>query len=123
MTPDAATVVPHAWKAGGQTVLLRRQLEAMPDGGVVVMSIPLAPYRCPPGPYERACQIAWYLKARKPKGKLIVLDANPQITSKGPLFTRAWKEAYADVLDYRPNSRVTEVDVPRRRSSSSSAIA
>jgi len=112
MTADASTVVPHAWKAGGQTVLLRRQLEAMPDGGVVVMSIPLAPYRCPPGPYERACQIAWYLKTRKAKGKLIVLDANPQVTSKGPLFTRAWKESYADLLDYRPNAKVTEVDVP-----------
>ncbi len=114
MTPEAANVVPHAWKAGGQTVLLQRQLEAMPDNGVVVMSIPLAPYRCPPGPYERACQIAWFLKARKPKGKLIVLDANPQVTSKAGLFARAWKEAYADVLDYRPNAKVTEIDVPAR---------
>ena len=111
MVPEAASIVPHAWKAGAQTLLLRRQLEAMPDNGVVVMSIPLAPYRCPPGPYERACQIAWFLKARKPKGKLIVLDANAQVTSKGALFTRAWKEAYADVLDYRPNAKVTEIDV------------
>ena len=69
-----------------QTVALRRQLEAMPDGGVVVMSIPLAPYRCPPGPYERACQIAWYLKQRKPKSKLIVLDANPDTCRRSRCF-------------------------------------
>ncbi len=81
MTLADAETIPHAWKAGPQTVLLRRQLEAMPDGGVVVMSVPLAPYRCPPGPYERTCQIAHHLKTRKPKSKLIVLDANPDVTS------------------------------------------
>ena len=111
MSEEATSRIPHAWKAGAQTVLLRRQLEAMADGGVVVMSVPLAPYRCPPGPYERACQIAWYLKNRKPKSKLIVLDANPQVVSKGPLFTRVWKEDYASVLEYRANAPVTEVDV------------
>ena len=95
MSAEATHRIPHAWKAGAQTVLLRRQLEAMPDGGVIVMSVPLAPYRCPPGPYERACQIAWYLKASKPKSKLIVLDANPQVISKGALFSRVWKEDYA----------------------------
>jgi NADPH-dependent 2,4-dienoyl-CoA reductase/sulfur reductase-like enzyme len=111
MSAEATNRIPHAWKAGGQTVLLRRQIEAMQDGGVVVMSVPLAPYRCPPGPYERACQIAWYLKTSKPKSKLIVLDANPQVISKGALFTRVWQEDYASVLDYRANATVTEIDV------------
>lgn len=114
MNAAATETVPHAWKAGPQTLLLRRQLEAMRDGGLVVMSIPLAPYRCPPGPYERACQIAHYLKTRKPKSKLIVLDANAQVTSKGPLFTRVWKEDYAGIIDYQPNMAVTEVDVKRK---------
>jgi len=115
MNAAATETIPHAWKAGPQTLLLRRQLEAMPDGGVVVISIPLAPYRCPPGPYERACQIAHYLKTRKPKSKLIVLDANPQVTSKGPLFTRVWKEDYAGIIDYQANMAVAEVDVKGRR--------
>jgi len=115
MSAAATETIPHAWKAGPQTLLLRRQLEAMADGGVVVMSVPLAPYRCPPGPYERACQIAHYLKTRKPKSKLIVLDANPQVTSKGPLFTRVWKEDYAGIVDYRANMAVSEVDVKGKR--------
>jgi NADPH-dependent 2,4-dienoyl-CoA reductase/sulfur reductase-like enzyme len=115
MSPAATETIPHAWKAGPQTLLLRRQLEAMANGGVVIMSIPLAPYRCPPGPYERACQIAHYLKANKPKSKLIVLDANPQVTSKGPLFTRVWKEDYAGILEYKANMAVAEVDVGGRR--------
>jgi NADPH-dependent 2,4-dienoyl-CoA reductase/sulfur reductase-like enzyme len=115
MTPAAFEQIPHAWKAGPQTLLLRRQLEAMPDGGVVVISVPLAPYRCPPGPYERTCQIAHYLKTRKSKSKLIVLDANPNVTSKGPLFTRVWKEDYAGIVDYQANMGVTEVDVSGRR--------
>jgi len=115
MSAAATESIPHAWKAGPQTLLLRRQLEAMPDGGVVLMSIPLAPYRCPPGPYERICQIAHYLKTRKPKSKLIVLDANPQVTSKGPLFTRVWKEDYAGLIDYQSNMAVAEVDVGGRR--------
>src|SRR5258708_7357430 len=71
----AAAKMPHAWKAGEQTVLLRRQLEAMKDGGVVVMTAPDNPFRCPPGPYERACMIAHYLKTQKPKSKLVILDA------------------------------------------------
>jgi len=115
MTVAGFEQVPHAWKAGPQTVLLRRQLEAMPDGGVVVLSVPLAPYRCPPGPYERTCQIAHYLKTKKPKSKLIVLDANPAVTSKGPLFTRVWKEDYAGIVDYQANMAVGEVDVAGRR--------
>jgi NADPH-dependent 2,4-dienoyl-CoA reductase/sulfur reductase-like enzyme len=115
MSAATAETIPHAWKAGPQTVLLRRQLEAMPDGGVVVVSIPLAPYRCPPGPYERACQIGHYLKTSKPKSKLIVLDANPAVTSKGPLFTRVWKEDYPGIIEYQANMAVTEVDVGGRR--------
>jgi sulfite dehydrogenase len=89
--------------------LLRRQLEAMPDGGVVVMSVPLAPYRCPPGPYERACMIASYLRTAKPKSKLLVLDANPEVQSKKALFERAFEQHYKGVLEYRPNAEVKEV--------------
>ena len=107
----AAQRVPHAWKAGEQTALLRRQLEALPDGGTVLVGVPLAPYRCPPGPYERACQIGWYLKTRKPRSKLIVLDANPAVTSKPSLFTGVWKADYGSIVEYRPNAAVAEVDV------------
>ena len=103
--------IPHAWKAGAQTVLLRKQLEAMPDGGVCAISIPKAPYRCPPGPYERACQVAFYLKNNKPKSKVLILDANPDITSKKGLFTAAWKDLYPGMVEYRANAMVTKVDV------------
>lgn len=106
-----ATSIPHAWKAGAQTILLRDQLSAMPDGGVVAISVPMVPYRCPPGPYERACQIAYYLKQHKPKSKLIVLDANPAITSKRPLFERAWHDLYPGIIDYQPSSAIENVDV------------
>jgi len=107
----AAESIPHAWKAGAQTVLLRKQLEAMPDGGVCVIGIPKAPYRCPPGPYERASQIAFYLKNHKPKSKVLVLDANPDITSKKGLFMAAWKELYPGMVEYRANAMVTKVNV------------
>lgn len=107
----ALAQIPHAWKAGWQTVNLRKQLEAMPDGGVFVMTIPKAPYRCPPGPYERACQVASYFKNNKPNSKVIVLDANPEIVSKKGLFTKVWAEMYAGMIDYRPNNAVVEVDV------------
>lgn len=103
--------VPHAWKAGAQTANLRRQLEAMNDGGVYVLSIPKAPYRCPPGPYERVCQVASYLKANKPKSKIIVLDANPEITSKKGLFTKVWAEMYPGMVEYKPNNGAEEVDI------------
>ncbi len=106
----AGDKAPHAWKAGAQTVLLRQQLQAMNDGGVAVLSIPKAPYRCPPGPYERACQIAHYFKTQKPASKLIVLDGNDDVTSKKALFTRVWKDDYSQHLEYRNNSLVTEVD-------------
>jgi sulfide dehydrogenase [flavocytochrome c] flavoprotein chain len=105
----AQSVVLHAWKAGPQTVQLARQLQAMPDGGVFVMTVPPAAYRCPPGPYERACQVAWYLKTHKPRAKLIVLDANQNIVSKAALFRAAW-QAYPN-LEYRASSKVAKVDV------------
>ena len=108
---QAEASVLHAWKAGPQTVALRRQLTEMKDGGVVVMSIPLAPYRCPPGPYERACQISWYLKQAKPKSKLIVLDANPDYVSKKPLFSRVFGEDYKGIVEYRVASPVNEIDL------------
>jgi len=108
---DAQARVLHAWKAGPQTAQLRRQLEAMRDGGVFVISIPETPYRCPPGPYERACQVAAYFKARKPRSKVLVLDANADITSKGPLFKKAWGDLYKDMIEYQPNSKAVDVDV------------
>ncbi|MFC3694131.1 FCSD flavin-binding domain-containing protein [Chenggangzhangella methanolivorans] len=112
----ASTVLPHAWKAGDQTLLLAKQLEAMEDGGLVVMSAPANPFRCPPGPYERASLIAHYLKTRKPKSKLILLDAKDKF-SKQPLFEAAWKELYAGVLEFVPLSaggQVTEVDAKQK---------
>jgi len=111
-TEAAAEVMPHAWKAGEQTLLLRRQLEAMDDGGTVVISAPANPFRCPPGPYERASLIAYYLKTRKPRSKLIILDAKDAF-SKQRLFLNAWKELYPDLLEWVPLSKggaVTEVD-------------
>ena len=101
----------HAWKAGPQTLALRQQLEAMPDGGVYALTIPLAPYRCPPGPYERACQVAHYFSKAKPKSKVLVLDANDDVTSKGPLFKKAWAERYQGIVEYRPKHVLTDVDV------------
>jgi NADPH-dependent 2,4-dienoyl-CoA reductase/sulfur reductase-like enzyme len=108
----AAEIMPHAWKAGPQTLLLRRQLEAMDDGGVVVMSVPANPFRCPPGPYERASLIAHYLKTRKPRSKLIILDAK-DVFSKQKLFEAAWQELYPGLIEWVSLSfggHVTSVD-------------
>ena len=99
----------HSWKAGPQTTALRRQLEAMPDGGVYAITIPKAPYRCPPGPYERACMVASYFKTSKPRAKVLVLDANPEITSKKGLFEKAFKDHYTGIIEYRANSELKEV--------------
>jgi len=106
--PAARDTVLHAWKAGPQTVELARQIQSMADGGVFVLTVPPVAYRCPPGPYERVCQVAWYLKKNKPKSKLIVLDANPNIVSKTALFRTAW-EAYPNI-DYRASNKVIALD-------------
>jgi len=108
---EAQNRVLHAWKAGPQTVALRKQLEAMRDGGVFVFHFPTAPYRCPPGPYERVCQVADYFKRAKPKSRIIVLDSNPDIVSKKGLFLAAWNGMYKGMIDYRPNSELADVDV------------
>ncbi len=100
----------QAWKAGPETLALRRQLEAMPDGGVYAITIPEAPYRCPPGPYERACQVASYFKAAKPRSKVLILDANQDVTSKGPLFKKVWAEQYKGIVEYRGQHKATAVD-------------
>jgi NADPH-dependent 2,4-dienoyl-CoA reductase/sulfur reductase-like enzyme len=108
----AAEIMPHAWKAGAQTTLLRRQLEAMPDGGVVVMTSPPNPYRCPPGPYERASLIAYYLKTKKPRSKLILLDSKDTFSKQG-LFTEGWKLLYPGLLEWVPfaqNGNILRVD-------------
>ena len=109
-SPEAQARVLHAWKAGPQTVALRQQLEAMPDGGVYALHIPLAPFKCPPGPYERAAQVAFYFKHHKPRAKVLVLDANPEIVSKKALFLKAWAERYPGLIDYRANSELVHVD-------------
>ena len=108
--PRAQEKILHAWKAGPETVALRKQLEAMPDGGVFAISIPRAPYRCPPGPYERACQVAWYFKRAKPKSKVLILDGNEDVVSKKGLFMKAWNEDYKGIVEYRPNYVLTGVD-------------
>ena len=109
---EASTVFPHAWQAGSQTRLLRRQLEAMQDGGLVVMSAPETPYRCPPGPYERASLIAHYLRTHKQKSKVLLLDAKDSFTKDG-LFLAAWEQLYPGLLEWVPGAqggRVTQVD-------------
>jgi NADPH-dependent 2,4-dienoyl-CoA reductase/sulfur reductase-like enzyme len=103
-------VTVQAWKAGPETVLLRKQLESMKDGGVYAISVPTAPYRCPPGPYERACQVASYFKQFKPKSKVLILDANDDVTSKGGLFKKAWASMYPGMIEYRPKHNVIAID-------------
>lgn len=105
-----STAMPHAWIAGPQTALLAKQLSAMPRGGVVLLTIPKMPYRCPPGPYERACLLADWLKQRKPGSKLIVLDANLDIVTEKDNFTSAFLGLHGDVIEYRNNAEITSVD-------------
>jgi len=112
----ATEAMPHAWRAGPQTTLLRAQLEAMDDGGVVAMSIPANPYRCPPGPYERASLVAHYLSTRKPRSRLLLLDAKDGF-SKQRLFEKAWRELYPGIVEWVPLSRggrVIEVQARER---------
>ena len=104
----------HAWKAGAQTAALRAQLESMPDGGTFAMTIPPAPYRCPPGPYERACQVAHYFSRAKPKSKVLILDANEDVVSKGALFKKIWATRFAGMIEYRPSFRTADVDAAGR---------
>lgn len=106
----ASGAVLHAWKAGAQTVALRGQLEQMRDGGVYALSVPLLPYRCTPGPYERASLVAAYFKRAKPRSKVLVLDANPDVTSKAGLFKSAWKDLYGGMVEYHGNARVMSVE-------------
>ena len=107
---DARMTALTAWKAGAETVALRRQLEAMPDGGVFIISVPRAPFRCPPGPYERACQAAFYFKRSKPRSKVLVLDTNEDLVSKPTLFRAAWNELYKGFIEYRNNTEVRAID-------------
>jgi sulfide dehydrogenase [flavocytochrome c] flavoprotein subunit len=110
---EAAQKMPHAWKAGPQTELLRKQLEGMKDGGLVVIAAPADPFRCPPGPYERASLIAHYLKQHKPKSKVLILDAKEKFAKQG-LFMEGWKALYGDMIEWVPASKegkVTKVDV------------
>ncbi len=112
LKPAAAqSQILHAWKAGPQTVALRKQLEEMKDGGVYALSIPKAPYRCPPGPYERASLVADYFKKHKPRSKVVILDANEDVTSKPGLFKKAWNDLYKGIIEYRNNSEVKDVEV------------
>jgi len=114
LTAATQETILHSWKAGPQTVALRRQLEAMPDGGVYALTIPKSPYRCPPGPYERAAMVASYFKQHKPRSKVLVLDANPDIQSKKGLFERAYAEHYKGIIEYRANNELKAVDVATR---------
>jgi NADPH-dependent 2,4-dienoyl-CoA reductase/sulfur reductase-like enzyme len=102
--------MPHAWKAGPQTALLAQQLAAMPDGGRVVLTIPKTPYRCPPGPYERACLLADWLKVKKPRSKLIVLDANPDFVTEKDNFSQAFLGLHGSMIEYHTNAEVMRVD-------------
>ena len=110
---DAAMqTMPHAWKAGEQTVILRKQLEAMPDGGVVAIAAPPNPFRCPPGPYERACQIAMYLQEKKPKSKLLIMDSKDKFSKQG-LFTQAFERHFPNHIEWvaaGKGGKVTRVD-------------
>lgn len=109
---EAQNRVPHAWKAGPQTLLLRDRLAALPARGKVILTIPKAPYRCPPGPYERACIIADYLKRYKPGAHITVLDANPNIMAEAATFTKAFSVTHAGVLEYRSGVEVVSIDAP-----------
>ena len=111
---NQAGITLQAWKAGPETLMLYKQLAAMRDGGVFAISIPEAPYRCPPGPYERASLVAHYLKQHKPKSKVLILDANQDLTSKGALFKKAWAEQYSGLIEYRPSHNVAGVDAKTR---------
>lgn len=114
MDERAQKLFPHAYKAGEQTMQLRHELVGMKAGEHVVLTVPEAPFRCPPGPYERTCMIANYLKKNKPGSKIIVLDANPDIVSKAKLFKSAWKDCYDGIVEYHPDTDIKEVKADTR---------
>jgi NADPH-dependent 2,4-dienoyl-CoA reductase/sulfur reductase-like enzyme len=107
---NQAGVTLQAWKAGPETLALQKQLQDMPDGGVFALSIPEAPFRCPPGPYERACQVAAYFKKHKPKSKVLILDANEDVVSKPGLFKKAWADLYPGMIEYRASHNLVRVE-------------
>lgn len=107
---EARARYPHAWKAGPQTLLLRRQLQAMRPGGVFAISIPRSPFRCPPGPYERACVVAAWCRQHNPRAKVLILDANPDVQSKRDFFRQAWQEHYPGLVEYHPGSELEDVN-------------
>jgi len=109
-TKDVVSKYPHGWKAGEQTLMLFDMLKNLPKGGNVLLRVPITPYRCPPGPYERASLIAWYLKNNKPGSKIFVLDANDDVASKGKLFKEAWKDLYQGILEYVPDVDILGID-------------
>lgn len=116
LNEEAQKTVLHSWKAGPQTVALKAQLDAVPNGGVYVLSIPKAPYRCPPGPYERACQVAHLFKSKgNTRSKVVIMDANPDIQSKKGLFMKAWADLYPGMIEYNANMNVTELDLKGKR--------
>lgn len=107
---NQAGVTLQAWKAGSETLALQKQLQQMPDGGVFAISVPEAPFKCPPGPYERACQVAAYFKQHKPKSKVLILDANEDVVSKSNLFKKAWADLYPGMVDYRSSHNLLRVE-------------
>ncbi len=111
----AQGLAPHAWKAGPETEALHRQLLDLPEGGVFALSVPHAPYRCPPGPYERASLVAQFLQTHKPRAKVLILDANPDIVAKRALFQKAWAELYPGLIEHRPRSEVTAFEASTSR--------
>jgi NADPH-dependent 2,4-dienoyl-CoA reductase/sulfur reductase-like enzyme len=111
---QASETLLHSWQAGAQTLALRRSLHAMRQGGVFAIHIPKAPYRCPPGPYERASMVAYYIKHHNPQAKVLVLDSNPDVQSKGALFRAAWAERYKGIIEYMPNAELKHVDLKAR---------
>jgi NADPH-dependent 2,4-dienoyl-CoA reductase/sulfur reductase-like enzyme len=110
-TAQAQEQVLHAWKAGVQTQELRRRLVALPQGGVFAMHVPAAPYRCPPGPYERACLVARALQRGNPRAKVLLFDANPDVVAKKDLFVDAFRNRYKGMIEYVPNAGYEEMDV------------